>query len=388
MRPMETDLERELMRRAIGLAMRGRGAVEPNPMVGCVIARGEQVWGEGFHAQFGGPHAEPQALAACLPVAGGATAYVTLEPCCHLEKKTPPCVPLLIRARLGRVVVGCADPNPMVSGKGLAQLREAGIETETEILGRQCRQLNAAFFQRMEHRRPYVTLKWAQSENRKVAGAEGRRIQISNEASMRAVHGLRARSNAILVGIGTALLDDPLLTARVVPCRRQPVRIVLDHDLRLPPTSQLARTTADGPVIVYCGKSIYRQRHAAVASLESRGVEVAALRENPPDRRAAFGSLSLSHLLDDLGGRSVTHLLVDAGPTLANSFLNENLADRAWVIRSSKRLEPQGRDAPRMEWQASGELNLQGDRLGEYLNPRSPVFFALEKSADFVAAGS
>jgi diaminohydroxyphosphoribosylaminopyrimidine deaminase/5-amino-6-(5-phosphoribosylamino)uracil reductase len=382
---METDLDRELMQRAIHLAMRGRGSVEPNPMVGCVIAKDGQILGEGFHAQFGGPHAEPRALAACLPIAIGATAYVNLEPCCHLQKKTPPCVPLLIRARLARVAVGCLDPNPMVHGQGIQQLREAGIQADTGILGPESQQLNAAFLQRVEHRRPYVTLKWAQTENRKVAGPGGRRIQISNPASTRAVHGLRARSDAILVGIGTALLDDPRLTARDVPCRRQPTRLVLDHDLRLPPNSQLALTTAEGPVIVYCGESIYRQRYALVAALESRGVEVAPLRQNSPDRRATAGSLSLSHLLDDLGGRSFSHLLVDAGPTLATSFLRENLADRVWIIRSSKRvIEPNGRDAPQIDWQPTGELNLDGDRLTEYLNPKSPVFYALEKSADFV----
>ncbi|MGA3065974.1 MAG: bifunctional diaminohydroxyphosphoribosylaminopyrimidine deaminase/5-amino-6-(5-phosphoribosylamino)uracil reductase RibD [Tepidisphaeraceae bacterium] len=382
---MESEVDREMMRRAIRLAMRGRGAVEPNPMVGCIIAKDGLILGEGFHETFGGPHAEPNALTAAGPNARGATAYVTLEPCCHLKKKTPPCVPALIKAGVARVVVGCVDPNPMVAGKGLEQLRESGIEVDAEILGAECRQLNAAFFKQMEQRRPYVTLKWAQSENGKVAGAGGRRVQISNGASRRAVHGLRARSDAILVGIGTALLDDPLLTARDVACGRQPVRMIVDTDLRLPPTSQLARTTGDGAVILYCGESVYRQRHAAVAALESRGVEVCALRENPAEMRGKMGSLSLSRLLDDLGGRSMTHLLVDAGPTLAMSFLNENLADRVWVIRSEKRLEAEGRDAPHINWETSGEMDLLGDRLREYLNPAGSVFYSLRKSADFLA---
>src|SRR5580658_5951884 len=204
---MEREHDQTWMRRAIALAMRGRGAVEPNPMVGCVIVKEGKVLGEGFHEEYGGAHAEPNALAGCLVEAAGATAYVTLEPCCHLEKKTPPCVPLLIRARLKRVAVGCLDPNPMVAGQGMDQLREAGIFAQSEVLSAPCRQLNAAFFKRMEHRRPYVTLKWAQTADRKVAGAGGKRIQISNTESTKAIHGMRARSDAILIGIGTALAD-------------------------------------------------------------------------------------------------------------------------------------------------------------------------------------
>jgi diaminohydroxyphosphoribosylaminopyrimidine deaminase / 5-amino-6-(5-phosphoribosylamino)uracil reductase len=386
MPPMERARDEEWMRRAIALAMRGRGAVEPNPMVGCVIVKEGQVLGEGYHAQFGGPHAEPNALSGCLVEAAGATAFITLEPCCQLEKKTPPCVPLLIRARLGRIAVGCLDPNPMVAGRGMDQLREAGIHAESEILGAPCRQLNASFFKRMEHRRPYVTLKWAQTADRKVAGPGGRKIQISNSESTKAIHWLRARSDAILVGIGTALADDPLLTSRPSARGRQPLRIVLDRDLRLSPTSQLARTTSEGPVLVYCGESVYRQRHAAVAALGARGVEVAVLRENSPVQKPA--SLSLTHLLDDLGGRSIAHLVVEPGPTLARSFLTENLADRAWVVRSSKpMMEANGLDAPRIEWAAVGEVMLGGDRLGEYLNPKSPVYFSAEKSPDLIAAG-
>jgi diaminohydroxyphosphoribosylaminopyrimidine deaminase/5-amino-6-(5-phosphoribosylamino)uracil reductase len=378
---MEKEHDETWMRRAIALAMRGRGAVEPNPMVGCVIVRDGKVLGEGFHAEYGGPHAEPNALSGCLAEAAGATAYVTLEPCCHLEKKTPPCVPLLIRARLKRVAVGCLDPNPMVAGQGMDQLREAGIFAQSEVLGAACRQLNAAFFKRMEHRRPYVTLKWAQTADKKVAGPGGKRIRISNGASMKAIHGLRARSDAILVGIGTALADDPLLTSRSPACKKQPLRIVLDRDLRLPATSQLARTTSEGPVLVYCGESVYRQKHAAVAALGARGVEVAWLRENSPVQKPA--SLSLTHLLDDLGGRSITHLLVDSGPTLARSFLGENLADRVWIVRSSKPLlDENGLDAPRLDWESVGDLNLEGDRLNEYLNPKSLVYFCGEASAD------
>lgn len=181
------------MRSAIALAMRGRGGVEPNPMVGCVIVRDGHVIGQGWHERFGGPHAEPAALASCTRPVTGATIYVTLEPCCHTNKKTPPCVPRLIDARPARVVVGCADPNPQVSGRGIRQLRDAGIAVDVGILEPACRQLIAPFIALVTHHRPYVTLKWAQTADGKVAGPGGARLQVSNAASMKQVHELRAR---------------------------------------------------------------------------------------------------------------------------------------------------------------------------------------------------
>src|SRR3954453_17641477 len=157
----------DFMRRALPLAMNGRGRVEPNPMVGCVIVKNGRVIGEGYHAQFGGPHAEPTALANCAESPAGATAYVTLEPCCHTNKKTPPCVPRLIEAKIARVVVGTLDPNPEVDGKGVAMLRAAGITVDraTSELEAECKQLIAPFIKRVLHRQPYVTMKWAESSN-------------------------------------------------------------------------------------------------------------------------------------------------------------------------------------------------------------------------------
>src|SRR5688572_29861014 len=197
----EKSLDERFMRRALELAARGRGSVEPNPMVGCVIAREGRVIGDGYHEQFGGPHAEREALAACRESPRGATVYVNLEPCCHINKKTPPCVPALIEAQVSRVVVGCVDPNPDVSGKGVEALRAAGMEVKVGVLEADSKQLNAAWYARVNLGRPYVTLKWAQSADGKVAGPGGERKQISNELSMKVVHELRARSDAILVGI-------------------------------------------------------------------------------------------------------------------------------------------------------------------------------------------
>ncbi len=374
-----SESDEEFMRRAIRLAMRGRGSVEPNPMVGCVIVKQGRVIGQGWHQQFGGPHAEPNALAA---------------------KKTPPCVPRLIEARLGRVVIGCIDPNPKVAGRGVAELKEAGLSVDTSNLEPQARQLIAPFLVRVVHRRPYVTLKWAESADGKVAGPGGVRRQISNARSTRIVHELRARSDVILTGIGTVLADDPLLTPRDVPIpmvlgdpeyydpvpelERIQERVVLDSRLRLPHDSQLARTAAGKyPVRVFCSYRALTRTHPDDASALS-GQEV-VLEGMPTDEN---GQLSLDRVLRDMHP-SAANVVVEAGPKLVDSFLRLNLADRIWVFKSSEVIgEASAPDAPKVpsNYIMTGETDLDGDTLAEYLNPASPVYFAAEPSADFLLA--
>ncbi|MFI5377866.1 MAG: bifunctional diaminohydroxyphosphoribosylaminopyrimidine deaminase/5-amino-6-(5-phosphoribosylamino)uracil reductase RibD [Tepidisphaerales bacterium] len=298
---MASTADHAFMRRAIQLAMRGRGGVEPNPMVGCVLANGDRIIAESWHQFFGGPHAEPLALQTAGDAARGATAYVTLEPCCHERKKTPPCVPALIRAGVARVVAGCMDPNPMVNGHGLALLQQAGIVVEAGILEDACRQLLAPFIARTTYRRPYVTLKWAQTADGKMAGPMGRRMAISNATSTRLVHELRSRCDAIVVGVKTAINDDPLLTARprpewlaarndeVVPVpspaspngvstsfRRRPLlRVVLDPQRRLPGTCQLARTASpQEPVLVSAWPNMAPCRESARAWKSCRSMPI------------------------------------------------------------------------------------------------------------------
>ena len=202
------------VQRAIRLAMAGRGYVEPNPMVGCVLARDGVIIGEGIHARVGGPHAEPTALADCRSRGqdpAGATAYVTLEPCCHVNKRTPPCAPRLIEAKVARVVIGCVDPNPQVDGKGVAMLRVAGIVVDfaSAEVQAEAKQLLAPFILATRGVGPYVTLKWAETADGFVAKPGGGRTSISNTRSNRAVHELRSRCDAIVVGVGTAIADDP-----------------------------------------------------------------------------------------------------------------------------------------------------------------------------------
>ena len=365
------------MRRALDLAARGRGDVEPNPMVGCVIVKDGRVTGEGFHERFGGPHAEPNALASCSESPAGATAYVTLEPCCHTDKKTPPCVPRLIDAKLARVVVGTTDPNPQVAGRGIDQLRSAGIEVTCGILESDCRQLNAPFFALICEKRPYVTLKWAQSAEGTMAGPRGQRLWISNSTSQRTVHQFRSLCDAILVGINTVLCDDPLLTVRGIEARRTLTRAVLDRDLTIPPSSRLVQSVNMAPVVVYCSTESAAQKPRAVQELTRLGVEVVAL------PHAESRGISLDVVLLDLGSRAFTHLLVEPGPNLARSFLAQNLADRVWVYRSPREVGEHGaRKAPVVAYPQTAQIELDGDRLLEHLNPASRCFFALRPSPE------
>jgi diaminohydroxyphosphoribosylaminopyrimidine deaminase/5-amino-6-(5-phosphoribosylamino)uracil reductase len=371
-----------MMRRAIALAIKGRGAVEPNPMVGCVIVKDGRIIGEGYHQTFGGPHAEPNAIAACRESSVGATAYVTLEPCCHTDKKTPPCVPQLIQAGISRVVIGCFDPNPQVSGRGIEQLRRAGVDVSSPVMECQAKQLIAPFIKRMTQHQPYVTLKWAQSADGMVAGAGGRTVRITNPTSSHVVHELRARCDAILVGINTALADDPLLTARRVENIRPLTRAVLDSGLRLPTTSRLVQTASQSPLVVYCSSQAFLEtRRERVRELQDHGVRVVGLDQATGELATnSSPQLSLPEMLRNIGG---THLLVEPGPTLARSFLSQGLADRVWVLRSPVSIdEPNAIRAAQIDYPTTGRLEIDGDELTEYLNPAANVFFSLEQSAD------
>jgi diaminohydroxyphosphoribosylaminopyrimidine deaminase/5-amino-6-(5-phosphoribosylamino)uracil reductase len=366
------EVDTTYMRRAIRLAMNGRGRVEPNPMVGCVIVKNDRVIGEGYHQQFGGPHAEPNALASCVESPAGATAYVTLEPCCHTNKKTPPCAPALIAAKIGRVVVGCLDPNPEVNGNGLRLLREAGIEVDGPLLEAEAKQLIAPFLARVNQKRPYVTLKWAETADGRIAGPGGRRMQISNHRSSGIVQELRARCDAIVIGINTVLTDDPLLTARGIAGARPLRRYVLDRHLRIPLESRLVQTARQVSTVVGCDVDAFSGSKRQM--LLDEGVEVLPMPW-------------LERLMVDLYCRYVTHAVVEPGPILARAFFDEGKVDRLWVIQSPKSAgEDSGptRAAIPQEFVVTGELNADGDRLIEFLNPRSAAYFAPVPSADFV----
>ncbi len=265
----QSDLDRWHMRRALELATQGQGYVEPNPMVGCVIVQGAEIIGEGWHRRFGEAHAEINALELAGERAGGATMYVTLEPCCHTGK-TPPCTEAILNAKVGRVVVAQADPFSQVSGGGVAQLRAAGIEVELGLLEAEARQLNAPYLTLLERGRPWVIAKWAMTLDGKTATGSGSSRWISNEQSRAVVHQLRGRVDAVVVGRRTAQIDDPQLTARP-PGPRTAVRVVIDTRASLSSDSQLARTASDVPVLVVAGPEAPASE---LSRLEDAGCEV------------------------------------------------------------------------------------------------------------------
>jgi len=303
------------MRRALELAGRGAGHVEPNPMVGAVVARGDTIVGEGWHERFGGPHAEVAALAAAGAAARGATLYVTLEPCCH-HGKTPPCTEAIFTAGIARVVVAAGDPFPQVSGGGLEALREAGIVVESGLLCTEANRLTAPYRMLVEQGRPWVIAKWAMSLDGRIAGADPSDRWISSAASRGIVHALRGRVDAIAVGIGTALADDPLLTPRP-PGPRQPLRVVLDSRCRLPRGSNLVRTSREAPVLVACGPAASVDR---IAALREAGCEVWQSASQDAVER-------LRGLLAELGSRRITNLLVEGGAEVFRSLFAAGLAD-------------------------------------------------------------
>jgi diaminohydroxyphosphoribosylaminopyrimidine deaminase/5-amino-6-(5-phosphoribosylamino)uracil reductase len=322
--PPSTDVaateDERYLRRALRLAWRGQGRVEPNPMVGCVLVRNGRVIGEGYHRRFGGPHAEVEALRACRGSARGATAYVTLEPCCHYGK-TPPCTEALIAAGIARVVAPVTDPNPAVAGRGFARLRAAGLRVDVGLLQAQALELNAPFFKLMRQRRPWVILKWAQSLDGKIATRTGDSRWITGPACRAHAHRTRGRVDAIMVGVGTVRRDDPLLTCRAVPPRRVATRIVLDTRLRTPPTARLVRTARRVPTWVFCGPDA---SEIQAARLEQAGCRVLRV------PRTSRG-LSLSAVLTLLGQHHMTNVLVEGGATLLGRFFDQRLFDELHV---------------------------------------------------------
>lgn len=315
------------MHRALELAARGVGRVEPNPMVGCVLVRNRHVIGEGFHQHFGGPHAEIEALRACRGSPRGATVYVTLEPCCY-HGKTPPCTDALRAARVARVFAAMRDPNPRVSGRGIELLRQAGVAVEVGLCAGPAATLNAPFIKLMQQRRPWVILKWAQSLDGRIATRTGDSKWISDAAMLAHAHALRARVDAIVVGVRTALRDDPALTSRLAEPLRVATRVVLDPDLRLPLASKLVATARQTPTRIYYAAPTTRVAAKRIAQvvrrLKARGV---ALRALP---RTAAG-VSLVHLLDDLGAASMTNVMVEGGGRLLGRFVDERLADEVQI---------------------------------------------------------
>ncbi len=311
------------MRAALALARRNLGATWPNPSVGCVIVREGCVVGRGWTQPGGRPHAETEALARAGEASRGATAYVSLEPCSH-HGRTPPCADALIAAGIGRVVAAVTDPDPRVFGAGITRLRAAGIEVEIGLCADEAAELNAGFFCRVKHGRPLVTLKLAASLDGRIATAAGESRWITGPAARERAHLLRATHDAVLVGSGTALADDPQLTCRLPGLeRRSPARVVIDRTLRLPATLRLFTEAHETPSWVVTSVTADPARRDA---LQKQGVTVVAVE---PD---AAGEIGLATVLRALGGKGLTRLLVEGGGGLAATLLRAGLVDRlVWL---------------------------------------------------------
>lgn len=300
------------MARALRLAERGLFTTRPNPRVGCVLVKSGKLVGEGWHERAGEPHAEVHALRSAGLAARGATAYVTLEPCSH-HGRTPPCAEALIAAGVARVVAATEDPNPQVAGQGLARLRAAGIETERGLMEAAARELNIGFFSRMTRGAPWVRSKIAASLDGRTALANGASQWITGEAARRDVQRWRARSCAILTGIGTVLNDDPQLNVRDIELPDQPLRVVVDGGLRTPPTARILQSEG---AIIYTAT----QDAARIASLEEAGARVMVL-------PGANGRVDLHAVLRDLAANAINEVLVEAGSGINGTLLTAGLVD-------------------------------------------------------------
>lgn len=301
------------MSRALQLAHKGLYTTDPNPRVGCVIVKNGEVLGEGWHERSGEPHAEVHALHAAGNKAEGATVYVTLEPCCH-HGKTPPCSDALTAAQVGRVVVAMQDPHSRVAGQGLQQLIEAGIEVEVGVLEAQAKALNPGFIKRMQTGRPYVRNKLAMSLDGRTAMASGESKWITAEAARMDVQRLRARSSAIITGVGTVLADDPSMTVRLEGIERQPLRVVVDTNLSMPTTARMLQQPGR-TLVMTCSDD-----EAAREMLELAGAEVVRL-------PFCNNTVDMQAVLDTLGEMEVNEVLVETGATLSGAMLQAGLID-------------------------------------------------------------
>ncbi|MCK9276216.1 MAG: bifunctional diaminohydroxyphosphoribosylaminopyrimidine deaminase/5-amino-6-(5-phosphoribosylamino)uracil reductase RibD [Syntrophales bacterium] len=314
------------MKRALVLARKGEGKVSPNPMVGAVIVKNGKVIGEGYHKLYGGNHAEVNAISSSTEPLDGTDIYISLEPCSHYGK-TPPCVERIIAIKPARVIIGVLDPNPLVAGQGLAALKAAGIKTEVGILEAECRRLNEKFFTFMERKRPFVTIKFAQTIDGRIASAGGESKWISSYASRRFAHRLRSLHDGVLVGIGTVYHDDPELTVRLVQ-GRNPLRLVVDPHLRIDASAQvlsnqhLART-----ILIASPDSLHSKREI----LNKQGIEILDIQKEINEM-----GLDLKQLLFELGSRGISSVLVEGGSGMITSFLKSGLVDRLFIVTAPR----------------------------------------------------
>ena len=313
------------MRRALKLAQKSVGRSSPNPMVGAVIVKGARLIAEGYHKYYGADHAEVAALKNARESVAGATLYVTLEPCRHYGK-TPPCTDAIIKSKIGRVVIGMLDPDPRMRGESVKLLNQNGIKTTVGVLESDCLSLNEKYIKHRTTGMPFVTLKFAQTLDGRIAAADGSTTRISSPPSLKLAHKLRATHDAILVGVSTIIKDNPQLTTRLVK-GRNPLRVILDSTLRIPLTAKVLQNQDKAKTLVAATPRAAKQK---LAALQKMGIEVLTV---PPDKD---GTVDLKNLLKTLGERNITSLLVEGGGAVITSFLRLHLVDKLVVIIAPK----------------------------------------------------
>lgn len=321
--------EEQFMKRAIELAKQGSGWTAPNPLVGAVVVKNGRVIGEGYHRKYGELHAERNALAACTEDPAGATLYVTLEPCCHYGK-TPPCTEIIIEKKIAKVVIGSRDPNPKVAGKGARILREHGIEVVEDYMREACDALNPVFFHYITTKTPYVVLKFAMTLDGKIATRTGASKWITGEAARNHVHQLRGRYAGILAGIGTVLADDPMLNCRIDGAH-QPLRIILDSQLRIPMGSRLVRSAKEYPLLIVCNESTRDREEGTsrIQKLEEAGAKVWTL----PEKN---GHPDLNVLMQRLGEEKIDSVLIEGGGTVNEAALKAHIVHHVYAYIAPK----------------------------------------------------
>lgn len=316
--------DEQFMRRALELAKKGTGYVSPNPLVGAVIVQDGQIIGEGYHECYGQAHAEVNAVRNAAKDVEGATLYVTLEPCAHYGQ-TPPCAKLLVKSKFKRVVIGCLDPNEQVSGRGVKILREAGIAVDIGILEQECLAINEVFFHYITTKKPFVVMKTAMTLDGKIATVTGASKWITGNAARERVHQLRHRLSGIMVGVDTVIADDPLLSCRMEN-GRNPVRLIVDSKLRIPPDARVLKNQDTQKTIIGTTKQCNQEKHEA---LENMGVEVVILPENK-------GRVDLQAWMKVLGERKIDSILLEGGATLNFSMLKEGLVHQVQAYIAPK----------------------------------------------------
>lgn len=313
------------MKRALKLARKGEAWVSPNPMVGAVIVKEGRIIGEGYHQKFGGNHAEINAITCATEPIEGATIYVNLEPCTHYGK-TPPCSECIISNKPARVVIGTADPNPLVSGKGINSLKRHGIETTVDVLKEECMKLNERFFKFIKTGLPFVTLKFAQTIDGRIAAASGQSRWISSDSSLKLAHKLRSSHDAVFIGVNTLIQDNPELTVRLFR-GRNPLRVIVDSSLRIPVEAQVLKNQTIAKTIIATTVNASPEK---VARLKSIGIETLVIGDDTDHR------VDLKKLFAELGKRNISSVLVEGGSTIITSMLKENLPDRLVIVIAPK----------------------------------------------------